>query len=61
MDTLDLQHLDMTSDLRLEVLLKVQLLLQGLDAVLSVHPAQHLVLQLLPGVVQTALQLEDRK
>lgn len=45
------------SHLRVKVLLEVQLLLQRLDAVLSVHPPQHLVLQLLPGVLQTGVEL----
>lgn len=45
------------SDLGVEVLLKLQLLFEGLDAILSVHPPQHLILQLLPGIAQTGVQL----
>lgn len=47
------------SDLRVEVLLKLQLFFQGLDAILSVHPPQHLILQLLPGIAQTGVQLKN--
>lgn len=46
-----------STHLRVEVLLKLQLLFQGLDAVLSIHPPQHLILKLLPGIAQTGLQL----
>lgn len=45
------------SDLRVEVLLKLQLLFEGLNAILSVHPPQHLILQLLLGIAQTGVQL----
>lgn len=45
------------SDLRVEILLKLQLLFESLDAILSVHPPQHLVLQLLPGIAQSGVQL----
>ena len=45
------------SDLRVEAPRKLQLLFEGLDAVLSVHPPQHLVLQLLLGIGQTGVQL----
>ena len=41
----------------MEVLLEVQLLFEGLDAILSVHPPQHLILQLLLGIGQTGVQL----
>lgn len=50
-----------STDLRVEVLLKVQLLFQGLDAVLSIHPPQHLILKLLPGISQTGLKLKDQQ
>lgn len=45
------------SDLRVEVFLKLQLLFERLDAILPVHPPQHLILQLLPGIAQTGVQL----
>lgn len=49
------------TNLRVEVLLKVQLLFEGLDAILTVHPPQHLILQLLPGIGQTGVQLKKKK
>lgn len=48
------------SDLRLEVLLKFQLLFQSLDAILSIHPPQHLILQLLLGIGQAGIQLKKK-
>lgn len=48
------------SDLRMEVLLKLQLLFQGLYAVFSIHPPQHLILELLPGITQTGVQLRHK-
>lgn len=45
------------TDLRVEVLLKLQLLFESLDAVLSINPPQHLVLQLLLGIAQSGVQL----
>lgn len=47
-------------DLRVEVLLELQLLFESLDAILSIHPPQHLVLQLLPGVAQAGVQLRKK-
>lgn len=49
------------TDLRVDILLEVQLLLQGLNAVLRVHTTKHLILQLLLGIVEAALQLLERK
>lgn len=48
------------SDLRVEVLLKFQLLFQSLDAILSIHPPQHLILQLLLGIGQAGIQLKKK-
>lgn len=45
------------TDLRVDVLLEVQLLLQGLNTVLRIHTAKHLILQLLLGITKAALQL----
>lgn len=45
------------TDLRVEVLLELQLLFEGLDAILTIHPSQHLILQLLSGIGQTGVQL----
>lgn len=39
-----------SSNLIVDVLLELQLLLHGLQAVLCVHSLQHLILQLLPGI-----------
>lgn len=44
-------------DLRMEVLLELQLLLEGLKAILSIHPPQHLILQLLSGIRQAGVKL----
>lgn len=46
--------------LAVDVLLEVQLLLQGLQPVFSVHTPQHLVLQLLLGLAQRRLELGER-
>lgn len=45
------------TDLRVEVLLELQLLFEGLDAILTIHPSQHFILQLLSGICQTGVQL----
>lgn len=45
------------TDLRVEVLLELQLLFEGLDAILTINPSQHLILQLLSGIGQTGVQL----
>lgn len=44
-----------------DVLLELQLLLQGLQAVLGVHSPQHLVLQLLLGIGQVSVQLGENR
>lgn len=49
------------TDLRVEVLLKLQLLFEGLDAILTIHPPQHLILQLLSDIGQTGVQLKKTK
>lgn len=49
------------SDLRVKVLLKFQLLFEGLDAILSIHSPQHLILQLLSDIAQTGIQLRRDK
>lgn len=43
--------------LAVNVLLEFKLLLQGLQAVLGIHAAQHLILQLLLSLVQGTFQL----
>lgn len=50
-----------STDLGRDVLLELQLLLQGLQAVLGVHSPQHLVLQLLLHVGQADVQLGDKR
>lgn len=50
-----------STNLSVDVLLELQLLLQGLQAVLCVHPPQHLILQLLLRIGQANVQLGDRR
>lgn len=47
----------LTELLAVDVLLEVQLLLQGLQPVLSIHSSQHLILKLLLGLAQGCLEL----
>jgi hypothetical protein len=47
--------------LSVDVLLELQFFLEGLQAVLSVHSPQHLILKLLLSIAQTCLQLRDRE
>lgn len=47
-----------SGNLVVDVLLELQLLLQGLQAVLGVHSPQHLILQLPLGISQVYFQLE---
>lgn len=47
-------------NLVVDVLLELQLLLQGLQAVLGVHSPQHLILQLPLGISQVYFQLKRR-
>lgn len=46
------------TDLRVEVLLELQLLFERLDAILTIHSSQHLILQLLSGISQIRVQLK---
>lgn len=43
----------------MEVLLKLQLLFERLDAILTIHPPQHLILQLLSDIGQTGVKLKE--
>lgn len=49
-----------STNLGVDVLLELQLLLQGLQAVLCIHPPQHLVLQLLLCIGKAAVQLGEK-
>lgn len=50
-----------STDLIVDVLLELLLLPQGLETVFSIHPPQHLILQLLPGVGQATFHLGSTK
>ena len=47
----------MSTNLAVDVFLELQLLLQSLQAILSIHSPQHLFLQLSLGIGQVKVQL----